>query len=103
MTHLQQTRIKRMNDALSAIKDCHAHMAHIQQLKIALLYGRTHLNLRFQSTNEEVGLCCNCKKLYITINVTISAQKTLRNYGMRALFALDTISAWCVLPLERMA
>lgn len=36
------------------------------------------------------------------MNVVISAQKTLHNYQMRALFALDTISAWCVFPLERM-
>ena len=69
-------------------------MTHIQQLKIALPYGRTHTNLRFKATDEEVGL--SQPQQYTLHNYVLKNyhRYTLHNYDSKVLNDMLRARKW---------
>ena len=64
---------------------------HYQQLKIALSYGRTHINLRFKATDEEVGLLQPQQNTLHNYDLRDYVINTLHNYEKRALFPIPLL------------
>mgnify|MGYP005626071273 FL=1 len=64
---------------------------HFQQFLIALPYGRTHINLRFKATNEEVGLLHPQQNTLHNYDLRDYVINTLHNYEKRALFPIPLL------------